>query len=366
MDHISYSKIFTYLNENHKFTAKIIHSDYEKAISLAIKEIKCFDKNIIHSRCFFHFSQMVKNKLSKVGIFKKKMNKLSIEIITNIELLCFINLENIKEFQNIIIKKLESYEKINGFINYLKKYILKIDPNVYNYSQLIEHFKIENEENKFLDKLYTSNNICESLNSKISLYLPKKVTDNYNFVSSLTKILSNDLIEDNAKIFRKDYKTRTLLKLIDEMDLNNNLKWIEYENIKIYMRQIIIKNNEKLQNKDIENLINYINEEREEPNITEVDDVENNMDNGELKLEDSINEIDIEQIDISNEDFPEVDENEESEDINIINNNTVKDFILLALNLYYLINFFIGYKILIYNLCFDVLTKHNLMKLKNS
>ena len=78
------------------------------------------------------------------------------------------------------------------------------------------------------------------------------------------------------------------------MDLNNNLKWIEYENIKIYMRQIIIKNSEKLQDKDIENLINYINEERKEPIITEVDDVENNMDNGELKLENSINEIDIE------------------------------------------------------------------------
>ena len=113
------------------------------------------------------------------------MNKLSIEIITNIELLCFINLENIKEFQNIIIKKLESYEKITGFINYLKKYTFKMDPNVYNYSQLIEHFKIENEENKFLDKLYTSSNICESLNSKLSLYLPKKFIDNYNFVSLL-------------------------------------------------------------------------------------------------------------------------------------------------------------------------------------
>ena len=150
------------------------------------------------------------------------------------------------------------------------------------------------------------------------------------------------------------------------MDLNNNLKWIEYENIKIYMRQIIIKNSEKLQDKDIENLINYINEEREEPNITEVDDVENNMDNGDLKLEDSINEIDIEQMNNSNEDFPEGDENEESEDINIINNNTVNNFILLALNLYYLINFFIGYKVLIYNLCFNVLTRHNLMKLKNS
>ena len=71
-DHISYSKIFTYLNENHKFNAKIIHSDYEKAISVAIKENKIFNKNIIHSRCFFHFSQMIKNKLSKTGIFKKK------------------------------------------------------------------------------------------------------------------------------------------------------------------------------------------------------------------------------------------------------------------------------------------------------
>ena len=68
---ISYSKIFTYLNENHKFTAIIIHSDYEKVISLEIKENKSFDKNIIHSRCYFHLSQMVKNKLSKTGIFKK-------------------------------------------------------------------------------------------------------------------------------------------------------------------------------------------------------------------------------------------------------------------------------------------------------
>ena len=71
-------------------------------------------------------------------------------------------------------------------------------------------------------------------------------------------------------------------------------------------------------------------------------------------------------MDNSNEDFPEGDENEESEDINIINNNTLNDIILLSLNLYYLINFFIEYKVLIYNLCFDVLTKHNLMKLKNS
>ena len=62
------------------------------------------------------------------------MNKLSLEIITNIEILCFINIENIKEFQDIIIKKLETYKKLSNFINYLKKFIFKIDPNIYNYS----------------------------------------------------------------------------------------------------------------------------------------------------------------------------------------------------------------------------------------
>ena len=152
------------------------------------------------------------------------MNKLSLEIITNIEILCFINIENIKEFQDIIIKKLETYEKLSSFINYLKEFIFKIDPNIYNYSKLIEHFDIENEENKFLAKLYTSNNICESLNSKISLYLPKKVTDNYNFISSLVKVIANDLLDDNVKIFLKDYKTRTIMKLIDEIYLNNNFE----------------------------------------------------------------------------------------------------------------------------------------------
>ena len=152
------------------------------------------------------------------------MNKLSLEIITNIEILCFINIENIKEFQDIIIKKLETYEKLSSFINYLKEFIFKIDPNIYNYSKLIEHFDIENEENKFLAKLYTSNNICESLNSKIPLYLPKKVTDNYNFISSLVKVIANDLLDDNVKIFLKDYKTRTIMKLIDEIYLNNNFE----------------------------------------------------------------------------------------------------------------------------------------------
>ena len=59
--------------------------------------------------------------------------------------------------------------------NYLKNYLFKINHNtsclryIY-YSKWIEHFNIDQEKKIFLDKLYMSNNICESLNSKL-LYI---------------------------------------------------------------------------------------------------------------------------------------------------------------------------------------------------
>ena len=98
---------------------------------------------------------------------------------------------------------------------------------------------------------------------------------------------------------------------------------MEYENIKFYTRHIINENNEKFEDKDIDNLIKYITEENEDLNLTEVNGVENNKDNDELNSENSINEIDIEQIDNSKERLSEDDKNEESEDINIINNNNL-------------------------------------------
>ena len=60
------------------------------------------------------------------------------------------------------------------FIKYLKNYLFKLSPKIYNYSDLIEHFQKDESNNIFLEKLYTTNNICESLNSKLSFYLLKK------------------------------------------------------------------------------------------------------------------------------------------------------------------------------------------------
>ena len=43
-------------------------------------------------------------------------------------------------------------------------------------------------------------------------------------VSSLNNVLSYQLIDDNNHIYRKNYKTKSLLKLIEQKDFNNNLE----------------------------------------------------------------------------------------------------------------------------------------------
>ena len=73
------------------------------------------------------------------------------EILCNIELLCFINIDKIKAFKIIILDKLKEYDELKKFINYIKKYLFKLNPVIYNYTNIINHFKTNNG-NKFLDK----------------------------------------------------------------------------------------------------------------------------------------------------------------------------------------------------------------------
>ena len=51
-------------------------------------------------------------------------------------MLCFIKFENINKFKKMIINKLDEDTKYNKFIQYLKIYIFKINPLIYNYDKL--------------------------------------------------------------------------------------------------------------------------------------------------------------------------------------------------------------------------------------
>ena len=102
MDSISYTKIFKYLNENYNFNPKKIHCDYERAIELAIKNSKFFKYEIMIVKCFFHFVKAIRDRLKSYQTNKKYLNKDNYVILKNLELICFINEENIGKYKVFI------------------------------------------------------------------------------------------------------------------------------------------------------------------------------------------------------------------------------------------------------------------------
>lgn len=68
---IIYDKVMNYMVENMNFFLLIIHTDFERAFNLEIKKNKYFGEKVIHSKCLFHFGQMIRKHLSATGYFKK-------------------------------------------------------------------------------------------------------------------------------------------------------------------------------------------------------------------------------------------------------------------------------------------------------
>ena len=172
------------------------------------------------------------------------------------ELLCFIKINKIKLLKDIINKKLDEIGGLNEFKKYLKNYIFKLDTNIYNYNKLIEYSI--NNNNKYLEKLYTTNNICESINSKLNYYLPKKVITVDNFIESISKFIINEDFKEK-KYKRNDYITKSLILMINELNLNSNLHWISYDEFIKYQKICINENNYDRDNNSINKIIEYIN-----------------------------------------------------------------------------------------------------------
>jgi hypothetical protein len=74
-----------------------------------------------------------------------------------------------------------------------------------------------------MGKIYITNNIVESINSKINFYLPKKVTSNIDFVKSLTNLIVKSKFNNNEGK-RKDFITRSIIVIINKFNLNTNPK----------------------------------------------------------------------------------------------------------------------------------------------
>ena len=169
------------------------------------------------------------------------------------------------------------------------------------------------DNKKSLDTLYISNNICESINAKINFYLPKKITSNFNFVNVLTKIFINSKFE-NKNIRRHDYVTKAIIKLIIDEKLNDNPRWVQFEEIKNKQKYIITGYESEMEENEIDKLIDTLNN-------MDINENENKLDeNLSLKVNNSESEEISESENLEEEDEKEKYENNKS-NMDIENNN---------------------------------------------
>lgn len=273
------------------------------------------------------------------------MNKRGAEILHNTELLCFIDKNNIKKFFTILKENISLTNNEKRFIKYLERVWIKKPPEIYNYSEIINQIlKLKNKyiiskgdnnsenllfsEIKSLNKLFLTNNICESMHGKISMHLPNKNISKNNFRDTINYIFN--CYEYKKKEFvRRDYISRTLIILILKYNINDKPFFVNYNifgeelnnTISIMTRkaklnvvneikrtlEYIEENNDNNKNIDISELasLNSNSDDNDDINESFMDEFENNSDyllNFEIFNVNQNNSEDEENKSISNED----------------------------------------------------------------
>ena len=130
--------------------------------------------------------------MEKLNILSFNMTKRSIEILRNLEILSFLDKNRIAKFYNSLKDEISNNENEKNLMIYIEKYWLKKYKDLYSYGELIKDIinlknnyinnegSIQSENNlisklKSLDKVYFTNNICETIHSKISKYLVMEI-----------------------------------------------------------------------------------------------------------------------------------------------------------------------------------------------
>ena len=104
-DYKSIYYILKYLNEFFGFEPRIINIDFDKAERKALSMENLFKEKPLIISCFFHFTQAIIKNMKKYQIIKKRLSKTIIELLRNIQMMCFINPILLKQFSEILKKK---------------------------------------------------------------------------------------------------------------------------------------------------------------------------------------------------------------------------------------------------------------------
>ena len=97
-------KIFSLLRATYDFSPNCVTTDFEMAQIKALKTCELFIQKPYVICCVFHFSQAITRKMKELGVFKKKLNYRAYEILRNLEILAFIELDKLNDYYMFLKK----------------------------------------------------------------------------------------------------------------------------------------------------------------------------------------------------------------------------------------------------------------------
>lgn len=110
-----------YLNTNFGFEPEIINIDFDKPLRKALSSENLFKKSLLLLAVFFILQQLYTKM-----IIKKRLTKIIIEILRNIQLICSINPTLIKKFSEILKNNLNGDKECELYKYVYNQWIKKI------------------------------------------------------------------------------------------------------------------------------------------------------------------------------------------------------------------------------------------------
>jgi len=160
--------------------------------------------------------------MSRINIELNYLNFLEIELFVNDNEKQFINY-----FRNYWINKrleLFNYYNLIHDIIKLKNAFIKKKGNKKSETDLVSKIKS-------LEKVFLTNNICESIHSHISKFIENKNISKILFKDAINYII-NHYKYNLKKCIRRDFITRTLIVICEKFNLNETPKIITYDEFK--------------------------------------------------------------------------------------------------------------------------------------
>ena len=146
-DVISYERIISFIKENYNFIPKSVHTDYEYALYKAFDNVNIYEKGVIHIFSYFHYIKCIRKKMKTLKLTSNKLNKIAYEVLKNIEILSFIKQDKLENDIKFITERLNNDKEYSKLSNYLMENWFKKNPDLFNYSKILE-YRNENENNQ--------------------------------------------------------------------------------------------------------------------------------------------------------------------------------------------------------------------------